>query len=244
MIGVTLESFLLSLPPAVDLHADTDPAQVVDAIRRDLKLAVKAGLIPAHAKFSVRREHYISIYVDLVSWPGGVLIESYVAACLDAFTRGRASVPADVEDQIRRQSSSSKRRERCSHGSGVRLLLTDEVDTVMASVARIADRHNYEEIDSMSDYVDVGYYLNVSANRVFWLAVASLRLEAAPAYADLIARAGMAAVRLGDRATRSICGKGGLTACGERALKRLIELDDRAAGRPVTYNKSKNEWEP
>lgn len=227
--------FLAALPAAIELnHRDATPVQVVDAIRRDLKLAVKVGLIPAHAKFSVRREDYKSIYIDLSAWHGQVLTDDYFGACVNHIVVGSSKNGAMPGAELR----DGRRTRRQSQDGRV----VDAINDVMYLVERLADRHNYDNSDTMTDYYDVGYYLHVSARSVIVLSERGVRQECDPAYRELLTRAGIAARRIGAKATRSICGKGGVENCSDWTLDRLIKLDEHAAGRPLVYDKQRASW--
>lgn len=229
--------FLASLPAAVDLnHRDGTPAMAVDAIRRDLKLAVKAGLIPSAAKFSVTRRDYKSISVHLTAWSGAVLVDGFVAVCIESYVAGLDHVSPEASEPFRTRLGRFTRRQS-QDGR-----LTDEINAVMWLVERIADRHNYDNSDYMSDYVNVGYYLHVDADPVMALAQRGIRQEASEAYRALLARAQVAAAQLGPKAVKSICGNGGADNCSDWALDKLIKMAERAAGRPVAYDKKRGAW--
>lgn len=156
----TADEFLAALPAAIALNArDATPAQVVDAIRRDLKLAVKTGLVPSHAKFSVTRRDYKSISVELVAFNGGVLVDGYIAVCIEAFVADKASPSSDAADPFMSRLGRTSRRQS-QDGR-----LTDALNEMMWLVERIADRHNYDNSQIETDYFDIGYSARLGSSR-------------------------------------------------------------------------------
>lgn len=232
--------FLASLPAAIDLEHGRDasdgrrfePSEVATAIRRDLKLAVKAGLIPRHAKFSVTRDGYKSINVELTAWQGAVLHAGYIELYMEALTNGLKDGPTaeQMNPIMSRLGFEWNRRE------GTDARMTDEINDVMWLVDRIVGRHNYDNSDSMVDHFDVGYYETISARGLISLAENGLKLELDPATRELLRRAHDAANRVGPKVVRSICGKGGVDVGDEYAITRLLKLDATANGRPLVYN--------
>ena len=75
------EDFVASLPPAVTFNGRISASE---SIRRDLHLAVDAGLVPADAKLWIRDSLCPSVFsVEVASWPGAVLAEDYAAAVME-----------------------------------------------------------------------------------------------------------------------------------------------------------------
>lgn len=233
-------AFLAEIPAALDLYGtDATPAMAVDALRRDLKLAITAGLIPAHAKWSIRRDGYKSIHVDLRGWSGQVLNDTYLAHHMAELTKDRGAEPIPFDPE----RLTFRRRE----GQDARL--TDEINRVMALVGTLAGRHNFDHSDSMVDHFHVGYYLTVSARDVIAAAELGVRLECDRTFAALVQNARLAARRLGAKVERSYCGRHGIDGCGEYTLNRLVELDRTINGadpstpaKPVTYDKRRGRW--
>jgi len=242
------EAFLSTLPPALTRRgADSATVkQVAEAIRRDLKLAAAAGLLPAGAKFSVKLRHHTAIDVDLVAWTGRVLRPSYEEALMQHLAAqveaGRArdlNIPAAQwdADELRRQLWQVDRRH-------VEPRLSDEVNDAVNLAEAIADRHNYDDSDAMTDYFNVGYYLDVDARELLASAERGIQLAIDPALRDLVERATAAAARLGAKCVRSVCGAGGVDGASAWELNALLKIDARAAGRPVAYSKFRRAWLP
>ena len=241
-------AFLASLPAAIDLDGRTcprttegsrmhEPKDVVLAIRRDLKLAVKAGLIPAHAKLSVTREDK-SINIALTAWQGQVLVTGYVEVCMEAYIAGEDAPSVEATDPFMTRCGYEHSRRQGHDGR-----LIDAINDVMWLVERIADRHNYDRSDSMVDHFDVGYYLEVSARALIAVAERGLKLECDPAARELARKAHEAANRLGPAVVKSICGKRGVDGCNnDWSMEQLVKLDARANGRPLVYNKRLHRW--
>jgi hypothetical protein len=222
---MTANEFIASLPAALVIGTQADgryvsPADVVPAIRADLKAAIAAGVLPAGCKTSVRRDSYKSIQVEIVAWSGAVFCNEHECDLRHEMATGVSS-------------SRSWRNHEQLHA---------DLAAAIALIDRIADRHNYDHSDSMVDHFDVGYYLNVTAGAVEVLARRGIQLEANPAHAELITRAELAAKRLGPKATKAICGRRGVKGCGQWALESLLKLDARANGKPVAYDKSRRAW--
>ena len=222
---MTSAEFLASLPAALVMRTSVDgryigPADVVPVIRTELKAAIAAGVLSAGCKTSVRRDSYKSIQVEIIAWSGAVFCDEHECDLRHEAATGVSS------------ARSWRNREQLHADLAAALLL----------IERIADRHNYNNSDIMTDYFDVGYYLNVSASAVEMLARRGIELEASPAANDLAQRAELAAKRLGPKATKAICGRRGVKGCGQWALESLLKLDARANGRPVAYDKSRRAW--
>lgn len=234
--SVTAAEFLAALPAAINLQSrEGSPLQVPDAIRRDLKLAVKVGLIPAHAKFSVTRRDYKSITAELTAWHGQVLSTEYVESYME-------HVAAKKQPHRTFVWEGSRDRRYSWESRAVDARVTSEINDVMKLVEQIADRHNYDKSDSMVDHFDTGYYLHVGCGPALETALEGLRAEVDVAFATLTAAAHAAAARLGAKIVKSICGKGGLATAGEWALGRLVDLDKNAKGRPLTFCKQRRRW--
>lgn len=217
--------FMAALPAALALRGrdSSSTSDVRFAIRRDLKTAQAAGLLPKGAGFSVRGD-YSSITVEIVAWTGvgPVLSAAYAEAVLaDA-----------LGDPVRLREFPEARSARVS----------DSLISALSLIERIANRHNYDNSRSEEDYFDVGYYLHVEAERLISLAVYGTRDAANPAAAARRSTAKVAAARLGKAVTRSVCGSTSLDAIGEYAMERLLRLDAMADGRPLRYSKTSGRW--
>lgn len=229
-------SFLASLPEALNLRGENSAsrADVVAAIRRDLKLAVEAGLIPKDVTFSVTKRDYNSITVELIEWYGQVLTDAYfehhMSTLLSTFMKDAVAVAFTPERCARTRRMSNDPR------------LVEAVNDVLSLVEQISDRHNFDESDPMTDYFHVGYYLNVGARRVITAAELGIQMECDPAWAEMVQRGRDAAKRLGAKVVKSVCGNGGVDGCGQWSLERLLKLDEMAAGRPLTYDKRRRNW--
>jgi hypothetical protein len=78
---VTSLPFVTSLPPPVTWG---DQISISETIRRDLKLAVEAGVLSPDARFYVRElSHSPEITVELVAWSGAVLAEDYATTAME-----------------------------------------------------------------------------------------------------------------------------------------------------------------
>lgn len=229
--------FFASLQPALVMRGagSVGPDKVVERIREELKLAFTAGLVPAGTKLSVRRHDYKSINIDVAAWPlGSPLSTEYATHLMDKLTRnGKGN--DDWYDRNRNATYSGR------HYDG---RVTNELNAVLELVRKLADRHNYDNSDIMTDYFDVGYYLHIDANAIVAIAERGLQEELNPDAAAMRVRAREAATRLGPKATRSICGRLGVEHCGQWSLEALLKLDAYAKGRPVAYDKRSRRWRP
>jgi hypothetical protein len=111
-------------------------------------------------------------------------------------------------------------------------------------LGHLANRHNFDESDSMTDYFHVGYYLDVDAKPAERAARDGVEQERDPQYAELCRRARVAAAAVGDKVVRSVCGRHGLSGAGKWSMERLIKIADAANGRPLTYDKRRSRWVP
>ena len=208
---MTPNEFLATLPAPLVLRGPgpyiTD-AMVAKRIRAELALATAAGLLPA--KFSVRCSpggHSRSIRLDVMEWHGGAIFS-------DART---AQILDGVESRSRRESED---RSETFHAA-------------MLLVNQIANRHNYDESDRMTDYFCVGYYLSISADPVITAATWGLEQERDPKAAQLFVDAAAAALALGEKETKRILGRRKLETSGRFNLEWLISRAARLASRKV-----------
>lgn len=233
--------FLASIPAALDLYGagSATPADAMDAIRRDLKLAVAAGVIPAHAKFSCRRKDYKSLYVDLVAWHGQVLSDEFLAHQMAEHTKAAGAPAVEFEAFGYRMYGVPTVDRR----------LTAEINRVMALVEVLTERHNFNKSDIQSDYFHVGYYTNISSEDVLTAAMIGVRMECDRGFAEMVRAAQAAANRLGPKVAKAIIGGTSVEGVGEYHMNTLIQMDRRvngedpaAPGKPLEYSKSRRRW--
>lgn len=225
-MGQSFQEFGASLPAPLTLLGEraTTVALVAKRVRAELAIAVERGIFPDAIRFSVRLPSHGSITVEIVAWPGAVFTPEYSEYIMDP-TVGDPRVRGD------------NRMQSDSH-------LAPELKTAITHATAIADRHNYNHSDIASDYFNYGYSLTVSAGHVESIVHRTLRAESDPRFAALQAKAADAALALGDKAVRSICGRVGLEGASEWTMQRLARIADRAAGRPVEYDKKRRGWFP
>lgn len=230
---VAVRKFIESLPPKVDTHGGYDDKKLTKAMRDDLARAVTEGILPAGTKVSVRKNHYKSFSVEIVGWVGPVFVDAYYAHLLDEkgtpWTRPDYWAPNMIHD----------RSMRYGHEEYTRAL-----NEALYAIDKIINRHNYNNSDAMTDYFDVGYYENVTANAIHAAARAAAQVEADPSYRALLAEATEHARALGSKCVASVCGRGGLDRAWKGALEHLIRVGKRANGRPVAYDKRRRGWFP
>jgi hypothetical protein len=228
---VTADEFIATLSPALSLRgADSVRIDdVVKTIRADIKRALAVGALPPGTKVSVRKEYstYTAhLYVQITEWVGAIFTDNYLAHLLDP-----TGTPWDTERRWNRY-----RPERDDER------LTPPLNDALRLLEHLANRHNFDESDSMVDYFHVGYYLDVDAKPAERVARDGVEQERDPQYAELCRRAHVAAAAVGDKVVRSVCGRHGLSGAGKWALEQLIKVADRANGRPLTYDKRRRAW--
>lgn len=241
--GVTCTSrahFVAALPPP---YAPNGRICVSETVRRDLRLATIADLLPADAKFWVRDPSgSFVISVELFAWVGAVLADDYATTVMDTL---RSLVEKRREGLVV-QFEIKKPQER-----GNVLVppqdarLAPGVNGALALVKDIVDRRIAEVMatEPANYYGPIQYQQDISFPRLIAAAERGIRLEVDPEHAAFLHRAGGAAARLGRRVVRSICGEGGLDLSSEQDLVKLVQLDAEACGRPVSYNRSLGSWE-
>lgn len=234
------EAFEKTLQPAIDLEGNSGQRKEAYArIRAELKAAQKHGIIPAFCKFSVRADHN-SLHVDLVQWEGRVFSDEYTEYLMAKY-RKESGAPLPVESRYREEDFANGR----SRGHELPRLVIALQD-VGHITAYIANRHNFDHSDIMTDYFHVGYYLHVETRDIEWTAEQAIRLECDAAFAALHAKAAAAAATLHescrDKIIESTCGRRGFECAGEWALKDLIKIAERGAGRPMGYCKRQRGW--
>ena len=211
----TITEFLSTLPPALTRRgpARADDKTLAQTIRRDVALAADTGVVPPECKFSVRISHHGSLIVEFMAWPGSLWVDDYVVHLMDPTT------PNPERSDIRFER------------------YTPEFLAARAAITQIANRHNYDRSDTMTDYFDVGYYLDVTCVTVASVAEAAIRRETDQQFAELY-RAGCEAARvIGPKATAAACGRAGLEGASAWVLANLIRLAKRSGGVPLQYNK-------
>lgn len=226
---MTATEFLASLPAPFDTHGGYDDTLLTKLIRDELAAAVRAGVLPAGTKVSVRKNHYQSFTVEIVEWHAPVFCDNYVAHVLDP--KGTAWNAHEARDEMRRAGRRTG-DER----------YTAQLQEALALIETIADRHNYNNSDLQVDHFDVGYYLTVRASAIATSAERGLQTESDPAFAELVRQAEIAAKAVGPKVVRSVCGRGGVRGCGQWALERLIKVAANANGRPLAYDKRRSAW--
>lgn len=228
--GVTCtscESFAAALPPP---YAPRGQICVSETVRRDLKLATIAGLLPPDAKFWVRETSCSPVIsVELAAWTGAVLADDYAEAVMEALLAKHDTQWSPISPRVPPQDA--------------RLALS--VNEALALIKTIADRRIAEIMATQPTnyYGPMQYQLDISFPRLIAAAVRGIRLEIDHEYAVFMHQAREAAARLGQRVVRSICGEGGLDLSSEQGLVELVQLDTAARGRPVTYNRPHGRWE-
>jgi hypothetical protein len=229
-----LNEFMAALPPALDRLNGADMKSVVKAIRLQTAQAIKAGVLPPDTKLSVRCTDYKHVYVEITEWKGALFTDAYLAHLLDP-----KGTPWDPGHWDHRETLVETPGMTYGHK-----YFTRAVNEALYDLRRIANRHNYDRSDIQTDYFDVGYYLDTTANPAYAAQREAIELERNPAYGEKLARALIAAQTLGAKCVRSIGGRHGINACGEWSLDRLLRVADRANGRPVAYDKSRRGWFP
>jgi hypothetical protein len=223
-MAISFPEFLETLAPA--LTRDYTPGPYADdvtlakRIRVELAQAVKLGLLPVDTRHSVRINHHASLTVEIIAWSGPVFTPEYTEELMDP------SVKRDVPS-------------RWTRGGDDRLV--DALNEAVRITRDIAERHNYDRSDSMTDHFDVGYYLTVHASTVTSTAEAGIRAESEPGFADLLVEARAAAKALGPKVVKSICGRK-IESCGRYSLERLVKVAKNANGRPLVYSKHQARW--
>lgn len=227
--------FLASLPTALDLLGADSRADVLPAIKRDVALALKAGALPPGTKVSITKNRggwTASYNVRIVAWAGAVFCAAYVETLMDP------SVPFDRDARYQALGA---------HTGRSRYYIVPEYSDALIDAVQllstIANRHNFDRSDPMTDYFHVGYYLTCDARPVEAIARQAIEREANPELAALHERAAIAAKDLGPAVVRSYCGKQGIEGAAEWSLKRLVELHERANGRPLAYDKRMRRWQ-
>lgn len=237
--GTKLGDFIATLKPAITLRGSDDPNygtrdDVVKRIREELKLAIRAGLIPAFCKFSVRKPDWNSIDVDLVQWEGRVFSDEYQDFLMAQFAKS-TDKSEYVEADFRKR------------GTGRDLpRYVPELAEVHRVMEVLSNRHNFDESDMMTDYFHVGYYLHCEIRDIEWAASRAIQLECDPEFAALHARATAAIASLHpdcrDKIVTSVFGRRGFEGAGEWGMNDVIQIAERAKGRLLAYDKRQRGW--
>ena len=122
---------------------DLDIKEVAARIRADIKTAVKTGMLPQGIKASVRISRYSmgqSIDVSIVAFPSLVLRKEYCLA-----TNFGADLWSD-------EAVAEREKGR----------FTKQAEDALEVVSKIHGAYNYNNCDSMSDYVSIKYNGGVS----------------------------------------------------------------------------------
>ena len=227
--GVTYasrENFVAALPPPYAPHGHI---WVAETVRRDLKLATIAGLLPADSKFWVRQTSTSpNVSVELATWSGAVLADDYAAALMEAHLTKKAVRWLPTAVKVSPQDAR----------------LAAPVNEALVLIKAIGDRRIGEIMATQPTnyYGPVQYRLDISFPRLIAAAERGIRLEVDPEYASFMHQVLRAAKRLGPRVVRSICGEGGIDLSSEQGLDKLVRLDTEARGRPVSYSRSHGRW--
>lgn len=223
---MTPAEFLASLPPPIPSEGPYVPlSTIVKTVRSELKQAIEAGALPAGTKVSVRTDHN-SIYVAISGWAGNPFSREYTEHLMDP--SGTPWEPGTRGYGLHEDPS-----------------YTPELNAALQLIEKIAGRHNWREHDPYADYGGRSrYYLTVDARGVEGAARTGIEMEANKGFSDLMVRGQEAARAVGPAATKSICGTPNLSRASEWCLKQLIRVAERAAGRPVQYDKSRRGWFP
>lgn len=244
-----LADFIAGLPPPMDTHGGYEGTQLSKRIRSELAAAVKAGVFPVGTTFSVRKDHHKSYRVDITEWPtGAVFTEHYVAWRMEQELTGAKDARGNLTASYKAPDQADSGTNLVWRNDGWRpvydVRCTDAVNDAIRDAKSIADRHNYNNSDPMTDYFDVGYYLTVDAGSVVGAAEQGLIAECSPEFAELLRRAQDAANAVGDACTAAVLGRRGFQGACRYRLDELIRIADRANGRPVAYDKRRRGWFP
>jgi len=239
--------YLASLPAPLDRKNGASVKDCVKRIREELAGALKCGALPKGTKLSIRNTDYNVIHVDIVEWShDGGLHPSYVDYLMECVTSEIEARKKGVEHPERNRKSWDgedrfrgdwSRRRRAYNVRG-----TDALNDALALCWDIADRHNYDNSDAMTDYFDVGYYLHVEARTVISTGEHGIRMELDTEFCTLVQRGIEASKRLGPKVTASVCGRQHVEHCSEWKIEELLRLDERAQGRTLVYDKKRRGW--
>ncbi len=229
MSSAEVTTFLQSLAPPLTCRGNgrTDHKGITKRIREEVALAIKREIVPTGTKVSIRTDHN-SIHVQIVAWMGAVFSSAYEEGIMDS------AIGWPVEKQ---------RRWHDERQCYVDARHVDSLADALWALERIANRHNYNNSDYMTDYHDVGYYLSVDAHPLESGAERGVRLQFDAEFRELCDRAQRAAEALGPQVTESVIGRKTLEhTSSEFSMKRLIAMADRANGRPLVYDKRRKTW--
>ena len=225
----TAAQFLVALPAPLSRRGKDSVSTSVIAkqIKADCAAAVDAGVLPDGTKVSASTDHN-SIRVDITAWHGAVFSEDYEAHLLDPKV-----YPWNPEHNYRAHDRARNDDPRLSR----------PLNDALEFIERLANRHNYDNSDRVTDYFDVGYYLTVSADPVIRITETAIKAGSDKQFQALLSKAHDAARVLGPAATKSICGSKDLAHADEYCITKLLKLAERAAGRPVIHDPRRG-WIP
>jgi hypothetical protein len=247
----TWEKFEATLEPAIDLDNNRGMlAEVFKRIRVELKAAQKAGLIPSFCKLSIRKDGYKDLNIEVVGWEGAVFSDEYTEHLMhkyrEEYRKKHGIAPAPDEHPARFCDE--------DFGSGMsgngRELprVTEALANVGHLIARIANRHNYDHSDLMTDLFVVGYRLDVETRAVEYAAERALQMESDPAFAQLHADTHAAINSLHPdcraRIVDAVFGRRGFESACEWFMKDMIRIAGRLKGRNARYDKRRRGWFP
>lgn len=220
------KQFTASLLPLLTWHGS---ACFAETIRRDLKLAVAADLLPEAARFWVRQlSHDPVITAELFAWPGNALAEDYATATMEGFL-------AKSETQWTAHTSKDPPQDA---------RFSSEVNEALALLKACTDLRAAQAMEMRKGhyYGPIRYRVEIGSSRLITAARRGLRVEVDPEYAEFVQRGRLAGGRLGRRVVKQICGEGGVDFGSDQELEKLVAIDAEAQGRPVKYSRVRDCW--
>lgn len=205
---------------------------IAKTIKDEVAQAVSAGALPHGTKVGASTDHN-SINVKVTAWEGAVFSDKFTEYLMDP--KG-TKWDRDEQESYRRSGNFEESR--------FDPRLTSSLNRALQTIEKLADRHNYNNSDTQSDYWDVGYFLHVDARPVEDLAETAIKLESNKEFGKLLEQGLIAAKAVGPKATAAICGHADLRMADTYCIERLIKLAERAKGRPVEYDKRRRGWYP
>lgn len=225
---MTAAQYIAQLPPALVMRGDGGTASVDDVIKRirsELDGAVKAGVFPSGTKINTRKgSGSSSIRSEVSVWPGQVLSNEYTEHVMDP------SIKWDPDFQRWKKHSDPR--------------LSAELNKALETIEKIAERHNYNKSDSMTDHFNYGYSYDADADPVIDTAKNGIKLEIDAAFRELVAKTTAAAKAVGPACTKSVLGTARIESAYPSNMEQLIRIAERAKGQPVEYDGSRRGWFP